>query len=53
MMYVALSRAKAVAAVYTDDRGKLVSAIRERAGEKQIASESPLVASASRGASLG
>ena len=37
MMYVAVSRAKASAAVYTDDRGKLVSALRERAGEQQVA----------------
>ena len=37
MMYVAVSRAKASAAVYTDDRGKLVSALRERAGERQVA----------------
>ena len=37
MMYVAVSRAKASAAVYTDDRGKLVSALHERAGERQVA----------------
>jgi conjugative relaxase-like TrwC/TraI family protein len=37
MMYVGISRAKATAAVYTDDRAKLVSAIMERAGEKQTA----------------
>jgi hypothetical protein len=37
MMYVGISRAKVSAAVYTDDRAKLVSAIMERAGEKQVA----------------
>ena len=37
MLYVAVSRAKSSAAVYTDDRGKLVSALRERAGERQAA----------------
>jgi hypothetical protein len=33
MMYVGISRAKVSAAVYTDDRAKLVSAIMERWGE--------------------
>jgi ATP-dependent exoDNAse (exonuclease V) alpha subunit len=37
MMYVGISRAKVSAAVYTDDRAKLVSGIMERAGEKQMA----------------
>ena len=37
MIYVAVSRAKASAIIYTDDRGKLISALRERAGERQIA----------------
>ncbi len=37
MMYVAVSRAKVSAAVYTDDRANLVSRIMERAGEKQVA----------------
>ncbi|MEQ1548765.1 MAG: hypothetical protein ABL918_08970 [Chakrabartia sp.] len=37
MMYVAVSRAKVSAAVYTDNRAKLLSGIMERAGEKQIA----------------
>jgi conjugative relaxase-like TrwC/TraI family protein len=36
-MYVGISRAKASAAVYTDDRAKLVSAISERAGLTQTA----------------
>jgi conjugative relaxase-like TrwC/TraI family protein len=37
MMYVGISRAKASAAVYTNDRAKLVSAISERAGVSQTA----------------
>ncbi len=37
MMYVAISRAKVSAAVYTADRARLVSGIKERAGEKQMA----------------
>ena len=37
MMYVAVSRAKVAAMIYTDDRGKLVSALQERAGERQTA----------------
>jgi conjugative relaxase-like TrwC/TraI family protein len=37
MMYVGISRARVSAAVYTDDRAKLVSGIMERAGEKQVA----------------
>jgi conjugative relaxase-like TrwC/TraI family protein len=37
MMYVGISRAKLSAAVYTDDRAKLISGIMERAGEKQVA----------------
>lgn len=37
MVYVAVSRAKSSASVYTDDRAKLVSGIMERAGEKQVA----------------
>lgn len=35
--YVALSRAKTSAAVYTNDHGKLVAAITERTGDKQVA----------------
>ena len=42
MMYVAISRAKASASVYTDDGSKLITAIKERAGEKQVASRSEL-----------
>jgi len=37
MLYVAISRAKTSASVYTNDQGKLISAIKERAGEKQMA----------------
>ncbi len=37
MMYVGISRAKTSAAVYTDDRAKLVSSINERAGLAQTA----------------
>lgn len=37
MLYVALSRAKAEAVVVTDDKDRLVRAIYERAGEKQMA----------------
>ena len=59
MMYVAVSRAKTEAAIYTDDRGKLVSALRERAGEKQVAFENAAagrlreIGSRSKGAGLG
>jgi conjugative relaxase-like TrwC/TraI family protein len=37
MLYVAISRAKTLAAVYTNDPNKLITAIKERAGEKQVA----------------
>ena len=59
MMYVAVSRAKTEAIVYTDDRGKLISALRERAGEKQVAMENTAagrvgeIGSRSKGAGLG
>ncbi|WP_285710120.1 MobF family relaxase [Erythrobacter oryzae] len=39
MLYVALSRAKSEAIVVTDDKARLISAIHERAGEKQTAME--------------
>jgi len=55
MLYVALSRAKAEAIVVTDDRERLMRAIYERAGEKQIAMESTtrdLEASKQAGAEL-
>jgi conjugative relaxase-like TrwC/TraI family protein len=62
MMYVGISRARVSAAVYTDDRAKLVSGIMERAGEKQVALGSRVsdnvaavvrAASKSAGAGLG
>ena len=37
MLYVAVSRARSGASIYTDDRGKLISAIAERAGIEQTA----------------
>ena len=37
MLYVAVSRARSSAAIFTDDRTKLVSALRERAGLAQSA----------------
>jgi conjugative relaxase-like TrwC/TraI family protein len=56
-MYVAISRARQSAAVYTDDRAKLVSGIMERAGEKQVALgnmvAAALGAAKSGGAGLG
>jgi ATP-dependent exoDNAse (exonuclease V) alpha subunit len=39
MLYVAVSRARSSAAVYTDNRDRLVTGIKERAGEKQVALE--------------
>jgi ATP-dependent exoDNAse (exonuclease V) alpha subunit len=56
MLYVAVSRARSSAAVYTDDREKLLTGIKERAVEKQVALESALPAlavSKSVGAGLG
>ena len=44
MLYVAVSRARSSAAVYTDNRDRLVAGIKERAGEKQVALETPLPA---------
>ena len=48
MMYVAISRAKVSALVYTGDRAKLVAGIMERAREKQVA----MVPSASLGSKV-
>ena len=45
--YVALSRAKETAAIYTNDRGKLVGALLERAGAMQTALTPGTVASVS------
>jgi hypothetical protein len=56
MLYVALSRAKSEAVIVTDDRDRLVSAIYERAGEKQTALEADTSASGKSkvmGAGLG
>ncbi|WP_238473923.1 hypothetical protein [Altericroceibacterium spongiae] len=49
--YVSLSRAKESVAVYTNDRAKLVSAINERAGLEQTASEQVALPSLSAGKS--
>jgi conjugative relaxase-like TrwC/TraI family protein len=55
--YVGISRAKASVAIYTNDRGKLVSAISARAGQVQTAivqsNMPPPVAKKSIGAGLG
>lgn len=37
MLYVAVSRAKSSASIYTNDQAKLIAAIKERAGERQVA----------------
>lgn len=37
MLYVAISRAKTSASVYTNDPNKLITALKERTGEKQVA----------------
>jgi ATP-dependent exoDNAse (exonuclease V) alpha subunit len=37
MLYVAISRAKTSASVYTNDQSKLITALKERAGETQMA----------------
>ena len=42
-MYVEISTAKTSATVYTHDRTKLVSGIKERAGERQVALEKPVL----------
>ncbi|GGI87086.1 conjugative relaxase [Polymorphobacter multimanifer] len=54
MLYVAVSRARSSAAVYTDDRDKLVTGIKERAGEKQVAIEiAPPALAVAKSASAG
>lgn len=56
MLYVALSRAKSEAIVVTDDKARLIRAIHERAGEKQMAMEVSALEAAktkSLGAGLG
>ena len=37
MLYVAISRAKSSASIYTNDPNKLITALKERSGEKQMA----------------
>ncbi len=46
MLYVAVSRARSSALIFTDDRGKLLSVLAERAGERQVASDKTLNQSA-------
>ena len=53
MIYVAVSRAKVSASLYTDDRSRLITAVKERAGEQQSALGSQAAAVKSREASLG
>lgn len=55
MMYVGISRAKVSAAIYTDDRAKLVAGISQRAGLTQTAIENAMGSSNSKamGAGLG
>lgn len=56
LLYVAVSRARSSAAVYTDHRDRLVTGIKERAGENQVALESApptLAVAKSAGAGLG
>lgn len=55
--YVGISRAKESATIFTNDRGKLVAAISERAGQVQNAiaqaAASGLAAGTAKGAGLG
>ena len=53
MMYVAVSRAKTSAAIYTDDRARLVSAIHERAGVAQTAISDSALSSAKASKAMG
>jgi conjugative relaxase-like TrwC/TraI family protein len=53
MMYVGISRAKASAAIYTDDRAKLVSVISERAGVAQTAIARATVSMSSKALGAG
>lgn len=56
-LYVGVSRAKESATIFTNDRGKLVAAISERAGQVQTAiaqaTASGVAAGAAKGAGLG
>lgn len=47
--YVAVSRAREAATVYTNDRGKLISAIGERAGLAQTALPNAALSAANSG----
>jgi conjugative relaxase-like TrwC/TraI family protein len=53
MIYVAISRAKVNASLYTDDRSRLIAVVKERAGEQQSALGSQAAAVKSLQASLG
>jgi ATP-dependent exoDNAse (exonuclease V) alpha subunit len=53
MMYVGISRAKVSAAVYTDNRARLVPSISERAGLAQTAISDAAIASPAAGKALG
>ena len=53
MMYVAVSRAKTSAAIYTDDRARLVSAINEHASLVQTATSDAALPSANASNALG
>lgn len=50
--YVAISRAKETATVFTNDRGKLVSAINERAGQVQTATAQAAIPAPSAGKAM-
>lgn len=52
LLYVALSRAKTQAVIVTDDKERLVRAIYERAGEKQMAM-APSTPEASKSKAMG
>lgn len=51
--YVSISRAKESVAIYTNDRGKLVSAINERAGQVQTAIAQAAMPTPTAGKALG
>lgn len=51
--YVGISRAKESVAIYTNDRGKLVSAINERAGQAQTAIAQAAIPTPAAGKAIG
>ena len=51
--YVGISRAKETATIFTNDRGKLISAIGERAGQVQTAIDASIISAASAGRNAG